>query len=69
MQSEKLDEARQICREALARNPQDAAAHATLGDIYIRTDPAQAAAEYRKAIQIDPKNAEAKRGLAALQRE
>ena len=66
LQSEKLDEAQEVCRHAIERNPQDAAAHATLGNIYIRSDAARAAVEFRTAIAIDPNNADAKRALAAL---
>jgi hypothetical protein len=63
--SEKLPEARAAARQALELNPNDARAYVTLGNIYIRQDLERAAAEYRRALELEPGNPEAKRGLAA----
>jgi Flp pilus assembly protein TadD len=65
LQNEKLPEAEHSAHEALRLNPNDAAAHATLGNIYIRNDLKRAQDEFRQALAIDPNNATAKRGLAA----
>jgi tetratricopeptide (TPR) repeat protein len=65
LENEKLPEAEQAAHEALRLNPNDAAAHATLGNIYIRDDLKRAQNEFRQALALDPNNVVAKRALAA----
>jgi tetratricopeptide (TPR) repeat protein len=64
-EDDKLREAQEACVEALRRDPTDAQAHTILGNVYLRTDPARAAEEYRRALRLDPGNLTAARGLAA----
>lgn len=53
--------------KVLAKNPNDADLHADLGNTYAKRQPpdlARAIAEYRKALEIDPKNEQALEKLA-----
>jgi hypothetical protein len=63
----RLDEARRLYGEALAREPGDAAAHLNLGITLQRQEDRTAAErEYRAAIAADPSMREPYRALAAL---
>ena len=53
-------------KAALARNPEDAAAHSSMAQIdELHGDPAGAAQEYRQLIALEPDNREAKLLFAA----
>jgi tetratricopeptide (TPR) repeat protein len=64
----RLDDALVLARENVAQNPDQAHAHALLGDILLRKGEKAAAAEsYRKALTLDPKHFGATRGLKEAQ--
>ncbi len=66
---ERGEEARQISMQAIKLAPDLAAAHQTLGlawHVSLRLDAA--AAEYKRALELDPKSKVARRGLADLRR-
>jgi hypothetical protein len=67
LRSGHLEEAADRYRAALAREPNDGAAHLNLAITLDRTEPFGAEAEehYRKALESDPTLREAYRGLAA----
>jgi tetratricopeptide (TPR) repeat protein len=63
-----LGAAEQILKQAVASDPQSAAAELALGQLYmLANQPAKAEPELRKAIQLDPKKGAALMGLAAIQ--
>ena len=66
LDNEKLDQAEKVCQQALRQDLHNAEAHAILGDIYIRGSPTLAAQQFMAALEIDPTNARALRGLRAL---
>lgn len=66
---ERGEEARQIAMQAIKLAPDLATAHQTLGlawHVSLRLD--EAAAEYKRALELDPKSKAARRGLADLRR-
>jgi uncharacterized membrane protein YgcG/tetratricopeptide (TPR) repeat protein len=66
---ERGDEARQIAMQAIKLAPDLADAHQTLGlalHVSLRLD--EAASEYKRALELDPKSKAARRGLADLRR-
>jgi uncharacterized membrane protein YgcG/Flp pilus assembly protein TadD len=66
---ERGEEARQIAMQAIKLAPDLAAAHQTLGlawHVSLHLD--EAAAEYQRALELDPKSKAARRGLADLRR-
>jgi tetratricopeptide (TPR) repeat protein/class 3 adenylate cyclase len=61
-----MDEARRNCDRALQLDDRIPSAHVNLGEILADTGkPEQAVDEFRKALDLDPVNADAFRGLAA----
>ncbi|HYE13339.1 MAG TPA: tetratricopeptide repeat protein [Pyrinomonadaceae bacterium] len=67
--AERPEEAERVARQAVALQPDMAAAHQALGAAYrfsLRLD--EAAAEYARALELDPKSAAARRSLADLKR-
>ncbi|MEO7971182.1 MAG: TPM domain-containing protein, partial [bacterium] len=66
---ERGEEAKQIAMQAIKLAPDLAAAHQTLGlawHVSLRLD--DAAAEYKRTLELDPKSKAARRGLADLRR-
>src|SRR5579883_913967 len=58
--------AEQVLKQAVASAPQSSDAESALGQLYMVTkEPAKAEIEFRKAIQLDPKNGTAMLGIAA----
>ena len=66
---ERVEDAARLAQEAVAAQPDLAAAHQTLGTAYrysLRLE--DAAAEFARALELDPKSAAARRTLAELKR-
>ena len=69
----KFDEARSILEEAIALSPESEVlsaklvdSHIAQGDYYRTRNTKQATAAYRKALELDPKNDAARRGLSRI---
>jgi uncharacterized membrane protein YgcG/Tfp pilus assembly protein PilF len=66
---ERGEEAKQIAMQAIKLAPDLAAAHQTLGLAWhVSLNLDEAAAEYKRALELDPKSKAARRGLADLRR-
>lgn len=62
---EDTPESREALAKLVEREPRDAAAHACLGSLLRRTDPARSLELYKRAVEIEPRNAEYATGYAA----
>ncbi len=62
---EDTPESREALAKLVEREPRDAAAHACLGSLLRRSDPARSLELYKRAVEIEPRNAEYATGYAA----
>jgi cytochrome c-type biogenesis protein CcmH/NrfG len=64
-----IDKAKSAFAELLRLVPKHALAYAHLGELYrITADNAEAERMYMQALRLDPENATAKKGVAAIRR-
>lgn len=68
--SELVPKIRTLLSEAIAMNPDSSEGHSALGSLYVQVDHdwGRAEAEYRRAIELNPSNAEARLGYEWLLR-